>query len=147
MIAPMSYRLALALLVCIGLPSPAQDGKYAPLPDKIVTAKTVFLQNDTGEQKFADNVFKQLEQWGRWRVVTNRAGADIVLSLDHKDRFHNNFYLRVLDRESGETLWTAKRDIAIGGWGGVAKRYCRIFESGYLQGLIPSNTPQDFTLL
>ena len=58
---------------------------------------------------------------GRWRIVTNRSDADLVLSLDHRDRFHNNFYLRILDRESGETLWTAKKDVAIGGWGGVSK--------------------------
>lgn len=99
----------------------ADDGKYAPLPDKIITATTAFLQNDTGEQKFADNIFRQLEQWGRWRIVSNRSDADLVISLDHKDRFHNNFFLRVLDRESGETLWTAKKDVAIGSWGGVAK--------------------------
>jgi hypothetical protein len=124
MLTPMNYRHGLQLcgvVATLSMYGWSQDGKYAPLPDKLVAARTAFIQNDTGEQKFSDNIFKQLEQWGRWRVVTNRADADLVLSLDHKDRFKNNFYLRVLDRESGETLWTAKKDVAIGGWGGVAK--------------------------
>lgn len=99
----------------------ADDDKRAPLPDRIITARTAFLQNDTGEQKFADNVFRQLQQWGRWRIVGTRSDADIVLSLDHIDRFHNDFYLRIVDRESGETLWTVKKDVAIGSWSGVAK--------------------------
>jgi hypothetical protein len=38
---------------------------HAPLPDRIVSARTVFIQNDSVEQKFADNVFIQLQQWNR----------------------------------------------------------------------------------
>src|SRR5258708_6073950 len=83
-----------------------KDANQARLLKKLFTAKTAFLQNDTGEQKFTDAVFRELELWGRWRMVTSRADADIVLSLDHKNRWHNSFYLRILDRESGETLWT-----------------------------------------
>jgi hypothetical protein len=116
----MNHSLALSMLVCAGICT-AEDAKHAPLPEKIVAAKTAFLQNDTGEQKLADNVFRQLQQWGRWRILTSRADADIVLSLDHKERFHNDFYLRVLDRESGELLWTAKKDVAIGTFNGIAK--------------------------
>jgi len=109
--------MAMILLVV----NAAADDTYAPLPDKVVRATTVFLRNDSGQQKFVDNVYKELQKWRRWRVVTNSADADLVLSLDHKDGFHNNFYLRIVDRESGETLWTAKKDVAIGSWGGVSK--------------------------
>ena len=118
----MNNGFVLVSLICAVTASSAfSDEKYAPLPDRIIVAKTAFLENTSGEQKFADNVYRQLEQWGRWRVVTNRSEADIVVVLDHQDRFHNNFYMRVLDRESGETLWNGKRDVAIGSWGGVAK--------------------------
>ena len=120
----MNYRRGLQFCLLASTLGPcgwSQDGKYAPLPDRIVTARTAFLQTDTGEQKFADNMFRQLEEWGRWRVVTSRSEADLVLSLDHKDKLHNNFYLRVIDRESGETLWTAKKDVQIGTLRGVAK--------------------------
>ena len=114
-------NVTLGILVLWAFVAVAAQEKYAPLPDKLVAARTVFLENDTGEHKFSDHIFEQLQQWGRWRIVTNRGEADVVISLDHKDRFHNDFYLRVLDRESGETLWTAKKDVAIGGWTGTAK--------------------------
>jgi hypothetical protein len=117
-------RLSIGLWLLLGLfalPPVSADEKYAPLPEKIVAAKTVYLQNDSGEPKFSDNVFRQLDKWGRWRVVQNRSEADIIVVLDHKDRFKNNFYLWIRDPDSGETLWMAKRDVAIGSWGGVAK--------------------------
>ena len=116
----MTRRL-LFVITLAGLFTTSAQEKYAPLPAKLVAAKTAYLENDTGEHKFSDHVFGQLQQWGRWRIVTNRSEADVVVSLDHKDRFKNNFYLRVLDRESGEALWTAKKDVGIGGWTGTAK--------------------------
>lgn len=130
----MNHGAALALIVCSGVSGFAQDGKHAPLPAKLVSARTVFLQNETGEQGFTDAVFMQLQEWGRWRVVTNRANADVVIALDHKDRFHNDFFVRVLDRDSGEVLWTAKKDAAIRIWSRVA----RILMSDLRKRLPPS---------
>lgn len=118
-IAPMKYRFAFIVLLCtLGA---AADDRRAPLPEKIVAAKTVFIQNESGEIKFSDNIRKQLEDWGRWQIVKSKAEADLVLSLQHQQRFHNNFLLVVLDRQSGETLWTVKKDVAIGGYAGVAR--------------------------
>jgi len=116
----MNLRLTIAMLAITSV-SVAADQKYAPLPEKLIKAQTAYLQNDTGEQKLTDNMFTNLERWGRWRVVTSRSDADIVISLDHKNDFRNNFFMRVLDRESGETLWTGKRDVAIGTMNGVTK--------------------------
>jgi hypothetical protein len=123
-LASMIYRL-LFVLTCVGLFSVAAQEKYAPLPDKVVQAKTIFLQNDSGEEKFGDNVFQELQQWGRWRIVTNRSGADIVIALDRKpidtkDRWRNNWYLRILDPTSGEVLWIVKRSVRMMRMGNVA---------------------------
>lgn len=100
--------------------------EYAPLPDKIVAAKTVFLQDDTGQQNLIDQLYRELQQWGHWKVVMNRTEADLVLSLDRKpldsrDRFRNNFYLHVLDARSGEDLLTLKRNKVMGRTGNVVK--------------------------
>ena len=118
----MSQRLTSVAFVCTAVLGFSQGGKYAPLPQKITVARTAFIQNDSGEQGFADNVFRRLQEWGRWRIVTKREDADIVISLDHTDRLHNYFFLRVLDRESGETLWTARKDMAIRKWDRVARK-------------------------
>lgn len=115
----MNRLFVLALLICT---AHAADSKHAPLPQKLVTAKTAYIQNDSGEQGFADNVFTQLEEWGRWRVVTSRAEADVVVALDHKNGLKNNFYLRVIDRESGDELWLAKKDVALRIWGQLTRK-------------------------
>ncbi|MDQ2774882.1 MAG: hypothetical protein M3Y57_08165 [Acidobacteriota bacterium] len=47
------------------------------------------------------------------KIVTNKSEADIVLTVDHKDALQNNFYLRISDPETGQLLWTAKKDAAI----------------------------------
>jgi uridine phosphorylase len=114
----MNYGIAVALMLC-SFGAAAQD-KNAPFPEKIVTARTVFLQNETGQTKFTDNIRRQIEDWNRWHVVQNKAEADLVLSLQHKQGFHNYFYIVVLDRASGEILWEVKKDVAIGGYGGIA---------------------------
>lgn len=110
-------------LVSLCLPGVAADAKHAPLPEKLVAAHTAFIQNESGEVGFADAVFAQLQEWGRWRVVTNRADADVVISLDHKDVFiHNFFSLTVSDRQSGDLLWVRKKDVAIRIWGNLTKK-------------------------
>ena len=118
-------RIVCAVFIAALALSAAED-KHAPLPDRIVAAKTVFLQNDSGEQNLTDQLYQQLEEWGRWRVVTNRTEADIVVSidrkpLDSKDRFRNNFYLHVLDGRTGEVLLTLKRNKVLGRIGDVMK--------------------------
>jgi len=110
--------LALFEAVCLL----GEDRTYAPLPPKLIAAKTVFLQNDSGEQKFADHLYRQIHEWGRWRVVADKADADVIVKLDHKDTFvRNDFSLIVIDRQSGDALWTAKKDVGIGRWSAVAK--------------------------
>ena len=78
-------RLLVALLlfqVCLF----AQDDKYAPLPDKIVTAKAVYLMNESGEPKLGDAVYKQIKTWNRWQIVTDKTQADLVLTVSSKTR-------------------------------------------------------------
>jgi hypothetical protein len=121
----MSHWLALSVLALPGLLAAASDEQHAPLPAKVVQAKTAFLQNDSGEEKFADNVFQELQQWAHWRIVTSRSEADIVIVLDRKpidtkDRWRNNWYLRIVDPTSGEVLWIVKRTMHMMRMGNVA---------------------------
>jgi hypothetical protein len=123
----MKFTL-LFVMTLAGFSTASAQEKYAPLPDKVVQAKTAFLQNDSGEEKFGDNVFQELQQWGRWRrwrIVPNRSEADVVIALDRKpidtkDRWRNNWYLRVLDPASGEVLWIVKRSVRMMRMGNVA---------------------------
>jgi len=124
-------RLAVILLVSL-LPMAVALGaeaKRAPLPDKLVHAKTVYLENRTGDQKLADGVYSQASAWGRWEFVTDRSKADILLVLSYDENSvafvtagsatvvgHSAIgsgvgipvqyyvYLHIADRENGDAL-------------------------------------------
>jgi hypothetical protein len=79
----MRIQIWFALLVLV-LCSLAVAGEkaYAPLPDKVVTAKTVFFVNESGTARFGDDLYQQIEAWNRWKVVTDRTKADLELPPD-----------------------------------------------------------------
>lgn len=53
--------------------------EHAPLPAKVLSAKTVYIQNDSGFADIADKAYSQLKSWGRYRVVDTKQHADLVL--------------------------------------------------------------------
>ena len=53
--------------------------EYAPLPAKILAARTVYIQNDTNYPEIADKAYTQLKHWGRYQVVDSKDKADLVL--------------------------------------------------------------------
>ncbi len=87
------------------------DDKYAPLPSQIVSARTVFLMNETGKAKFGDAVYKQIKTWNRWQVITDKNQADLVLVVTDKGGMKSanpSFYLNVTDAKTGSVLWTSR---------------------------------------
>jgi hypothetical protein len=72
------------LLLCT-LTSAAEKKIYAPLPDKVVAAKTVFFINESGTARFGDDLYRQIKAWNRWDVVTDRGKADLILVLSPSD--------------------------------------------------------------
>jgi len=105
-----------------------------PLPDKVVAARTVFLINETDENKFGDRFYQELKKWNRWQIVTDRAKADLVLVISQRDSLgamittgtatatgqtaqgtvisgqlkSSSWHLYVVDATTGETLWRTK---------------------------------------
>jgi hypothetical protein len=107
--------LLLAILLPIYVSSQtaqqSSSDKYAPLPDQIVKAKTVFLTNETGKARFGDAVYKQIKTWNRWQVVTDKTQADIVLVLSDKggaSSMNPSYYLTYDDPKTGNELWKSR---------------------------------------
>jgi len=73
--------LAVAL-VCFVTTADAKT-KRAPLPDELLSAKTVYLVNNTGYQSALDTAYAQFQKWGRFSIVTNKETADIVVVFTH----------------------------------------------------------------
>ena len=75
----------LLAVVLVGSPYLAAQ-EFAPLPDKLVVAKSVYLVNECGGIKAYDRFYKELKAWDRFSVVTSRDQADIIMVLSSKDR-------------------------------------------------------------
>jgi outer membrane protein assembly factor BamB len=139
----MKTRIGFALLglVLCSAATDAEQKAYAPLPDKVVAAKTVMLVNESGTARFGDDLYRQIKAWNRWQVVTDRAKADLVLVLSPSDSVPvvassgsatasgqavygtgitaagnmqtQHWHLYVMDAKTGENLWRA--DASMGG--------------------------------
>lgn len=112
----------LVLIVC-SLSTPAKD-KHLPLPARLMSAKTVYIDNQSGNASIGDRAFQELTEWSRFHVVENRQQADIVFLLSaHREtvggdqnggpdvRFFSG--LAVLDAKTGERLRTDSKVAAL----------------------------------
>ena len=51
-------------------PRPQTDKhEKMPIPEKVVAARTVFLINETEENKFGDKFYQEVKKWNRWQIV------------------------------------------------------------------------------
>src|ERR1700680_4302811 len=131
----MKPQIGFALLgfVLLSTGMVAEQKAYAPLPDKIVSARTVMLVNESGIARFGDDLYRQIKTWKRWQVVTDSVRADLVLVLSPSDRVPvvmssasattsgqtlygntitsagnmqtQHWHLYVMDAKTGENLW------------------------------------------
>jgi len=85
-------RKLAAFLVIVAMSSIAyaKDHKHAPLPSKVLTARTVYLDNRTGYEKFSDRAYDELQKWGRFRVVAGAKDADLVFLLSASE-YHGGY--------------------------------------------------------
>ena len=127
--------IILAFLFVLGsaLPIGAQDKKH-PLPPKLLTAKSVYFDNQTGYRGVGDDTLRELDRWGRFQVVRRRDDAELILVLSSESYledlskpvggFDPNFlhlphkpadaYLTVVDAATGRKLWADSH-----AWGGL----------------------------
>jgi hypothetical protein len=70
---------ALLLIMFLVVPTFAKD--YAPLPEKLLQAKTVYVENQTKDAERGDTMFRELSKWKRYVLVTDKSKADLVFVL------------------------------------------------------------------
>jgi hypothetical protein len=69
--------IALAVVLVVS-PMYAAD-KYPPLPASVIAAKTVYIDNKTGYSQITDKAYEALTKWGRFKILQDAKGADLVL--------------------------------------------------------------------
>jgi len=140
----------LAVLVILQAHAAVGQDKYAPLPEKVVNAKTVFYINDTTSSRFGDDLYQELRKWNRWQVVTDKNRADLILVLSQRDHIEgtiatatattsgntayatgasapiksSSWHIFLIDPTNGQTVWISSH--TMGGrlwqsWGSVAR--------------------------
>ena len=80
-------KLILAVLATALLSSgvTAQENKFAPLPERVTSAKSVAIVNDTAISRFGDGLYEEVHRWNHWQVVAEKSKADVILVLSQRD--------------------------------------------------------------
>jgi hypothetical protein len=75
--------IAIALLILFGcVPIHAKD-KRPGLPPKVLSAGTVYVDNQTTSAELLNTAYTELSKWGRLQIVDTAQKADIVLRLSN----------------------------------------------------------------
>jgi hypothetical protein len=73
-----------AAVVVFTTGSSAKD-KHLPLPPQIMTAKTVYIDNQSGISRLGDRCYTEIQKWGRFQVVQDRNQADLIFLLSARE--------------------------------------------------------------
>lgn len=76
----MTHSVSTALLLAVCLPVFGHT-KHAPLPEQILQAKTVYIDNQSGLSSLGDRAYDELSKWSRFKIVSNAKDADLVLLI------------------------------------------------------------------
>lgn len=101
-------RLSLSLMilaVILSLQSFQVSAQQTPLPTRMLQARTVFIDNQSGFDRARDEFVDELGKWQRVRIVYNSYDADLVAVLA-ADRVQMTTQLTFSDGKSGESVWT-----------------------------------------
>jgi hypothetical protein len=139
-----------ALSQTAGSPTPDLPAPNAPVPPQIASSKTVFLSNagaDTGfpidPTQVYNDVYKALQTWGRYKLVSSPEQADLVFKLRDMSTFTTygashgtvytvnspSFQLAIVDPKANATLWMINSPVALAGSKQKLARWISISET------------------
>ncbi len=78
----LMIRIAMILLLVAS--SQAKHEKM-PLPQPVMTARTIYIDNRSGVADLGDKAYDELRKWGRFQIVDSAEKADVVLLLSAKE--------------------------------------------------------------
>jgi hypothetical protein len=72
-------HLIVVILFAAGL-AYAKD-KHSPLPAGVLSARTIYVDNQTNDASLLDDAYMGLNKWGRFDLVDSPRKADLILRL------------------------------------------------------------------
>jgi hypothetical protein len=122
----------LVLAAVLTVPCIAQAQSHGAVSPKILAAKSIYFDNQTGSAAAGQKALNELKKWGRFEIVPSPQDADLIL-LFSVERYEagtvvfgktiqapdkpapaSYAYLTVIDPKTGESLWSDGHD-----WGGL----------------------------
>lgn len=73
--------ISLAAIIALALSGTASANS---IPSAVQVAKTVYLENETGNEKVLATASDQFKTWGRFGISTAKDDADLVVVFSHK---------------------------------------------------------------
>jgi hypothetical protein len=98
-----SVFLVAALVLAIQVP--AKQQLLAPIPAKVMQAKTVFVENQSGYDRARDEFADELGKWNRLHIVYNETGADLLAILTVQNGYRTT-QITFVDPATGDRIWT-----------------------------------------
>ena len=114
---------ALLLIPCTSV---AKD-RHAPLPAKVLGAKTVYIDN---EMRTAPQAIDEIQKWGRFKVVDSADKADLVLRFS-ADAYDGGYVKQGSSHTSGtvstntNSFGTSQDDVDLKGSSSSRKQHVR----------------------
>ena len=75
------HLLIVVALATLAVPGPPQDKNQHGLRPKILTAKSVYFDDQTGAYVVGEKPLSQLKKWGRFKIVKDPKQADLIFLL------------------------------------------------------------------
>ena len=99
-ILPVSLAAALVLTIQVC----AKQETLARIPARVMQAKTVFVENQSGYDRARDEFADELGKWNRLHIVYNKAGADLVVILTALNS-RRTTQIAFVDPTTGDKIW------------------------------------------
>jgi hypothetical protein len=80
---PTKHRTAIVLLLAAIVCITARNivGQPAPVPETVLSAHTVFIENETGFAELQYIAVLEMNKWGQFQLAESREKSDLVLVL------------------------------------------------------------------
>jgi len=85
---PQARLVSLILVLFLNLLAQPLSAGPKALPEAILHARTVFVENETGFNELQYALVMELSKWGRFELAESRDKADLVMRLDNGNHVH-----------------------------------------------------------
>jgi len=75
------HKPAIVLVVGLACTPVLNAQKKSARSPRILSAETVYFENQTGSQAVGNNAIAKLKKWGKYQIVSDRSRADLIFYL------------------------------------------------------------------